>query len=131
MSEQQTSLDFEALPAGLSPKELQVALVLRNNHDKNHPVSRMKLRVLTSLPDRDVRRIIANLVNEHHLPIGSTTRPKHSGYFWITTRDELEVEAKKLASYIIDIAKRKRALEKIALDQFGSADLFADLETET
>ena len=81
----QTSITFNILD--LTEEEWAVWSVLRSHRGQGGAIKKVQLARLCGLPEREMRNVIKDLIQTHHLPIGSTSKPPY-GYFIIETPDE-------------------------------------------
>lgn len=101
----------------LNQREQIILRLIPSGH--RQAVTKARLSKLSGLSEREAREIIYGLVVKHGLPIGSSTEPAGGGYFIIQDEEDLEVATRHLLPRARAIIRRSRALEKIALDQFG------------
>ena len=112
--------DRPLLPPDLVGDARRVAEILVERRGAKQSATRFELVTITGLSDRIVRDIIARLIVDWRLPIGSA--PK-GGYYWITDPNELLRQAASLRAYIRQLSRRETALRRIA-QKLGAGDLF-------
>ena len=112
----------------LSPGERRVLETLQRHRGRAAAIHKEALAATVWLEVRQVRIMIAHLIERHNQPIGSASQSP-AGYFLIETAQEAEQAAQELKARIIQLAKRlaklKRNTPADCLDQ-----LRLDLVTE-
>jgi len=120
----QQPLDFNRLPADLSPIERRVAQILQRHRGEEHRIARTDLVALSGLSDRQLRELIARLIVDRHLPLAASSK-SGGGYYWMARLDEVLGEMRKLHSYAVDLHRREGALKRIGRERFNArGDLF-------
>ena len=81
------------------------------------------LAAKVGLRRRMVRQIIKDLIEQFGQPIG-TLYTKHGGYFWATSKTEMDISCMKISDHCISGLSRVAALKGITLREFvGQLDL--------
>lgn len=115
-------------PIDLSPGEGRVLDTLSRHRGRAAAIHKEVLAEMVGMEVRQVRVVIAHLIERHNQPIGSASQAP-AGYFLIETAQEAEQAAQELTARIIQLAKRlaklKRNTPADCLDQ-----LRIDLVTE-
>lgn len=100
-----------ALPIDLSPGELRVLETLRRHRGRTAAIHKEALAETVGMEVRQVRVVIAHLIERHNQPIGSASQSP-AGYFLIETAQEAEQAAQELQARIIQLAKRLAKLKQ-------------------
>lgn len=75
----------------------------------SHSISNEALAGKFDMDKRTMRDMIAHLVTDHHIPIGSCSR-NNSGVFYCVSREDFEVASRELMSRIKNLSKRHKGL---------------------
>lgn len=105
-------LSFVSPP--LSSDELAVFAEVRRHRGRARAVGLEIVAGLTGLSERKVQELVARLIEQHGVPIGSAV--KHPmGYFLIETEEELAESLSQLVHRITALARRIAALKHSTL----------------
>lgn len=76
---------------GLTGDERCVWLTISDHRGKDHAISVHGLSAILFIPERRLQIIVRRLVNEHLLPVASTSDNRQPGYYWpLGEREALE-----------------------------------------
>lgn len=98
-------------PIDLSPSELRVLETLQRHRGRARAIHKEALAEMVEMDVRQVRIVIAHLIERHNQPIGSASQSP-AGYFLIETAQEAEQAAQELQARIIQLAKRLAKLKR-------------------
>lgn len=90
--------------------------ILRTRRGRARAVSAQKLAHWTSFPERQVRRALKELIEQHHRPIASTPQAP-AGFFVPESRAEVEAVCASLRGRALSILRRMACLRQIAMPQ--------------
>lgn len=116
---------------GMSPEELAVWSVLQTRVGRAAAIPMADLAAQVGLGTRTLQSVVKHLVEDHHLPIGSSTGGADGvhGYYRVASPDDLERTVRQLDHRIISTARRKaRLVQSTAARVLGQ--LTMDLERE-
>ena len=103
-----------ATTSALSADEGAVLAELRRHRGRGRAVGLDLLAIVTDLSERHVQQVVASLIEDHGLPIGSAVK-KPMGYFLIETDEELAESLSQLTHRITALARRIAALKRSTL----------------
>ncbi|MCS6290380.1 MAG: hypothetical protein H8K10_15600 [Nitrospira sp.] len=103
--------DTMTLPLDRSQQERKVMTLLTERQGRQAAIGKSELAKITGMPEREVRRVIKHLIEEHGEPIGSTSGEPH-GYYLICTADEQAHAENELRHRIIELARRLGCLKR-------------------
>jgi len=87
--------------------ELKIINYLKSNHfGKSNSIHFIKLANIFDLNERDLRSLIADLVSDNHIPIGSGS----NGYYWIDGEAERKAAHEQLLKRIKKLSKRAKGI---------------------
>lgn len=112
----------------LSPVEQDLWAILRTRRGRARAVSAAKLAHWTGLPERQVRKLLKEMIESHHLPIASAPTPP-AGFFVPTTELEVDEVCRSLRGRALSILRRMACLRRISLPELCE-QLALDLERE-
>jgi hypothetical protein len=95
----------------MSPEERRVAEIIAKCRGRGKAVQARHVGYKVGLPERKVREIIKKLVEQHHLPIGSTSAVD-GGYYMITDLKELRQVRASLVRRAVSILGRAKAYDR-------------------
>jgi hypothetical protein len=98
----------------LSPDEYTVLAELRRHRGRARAIGLDTIAILTDLSERHVQQVVAALIEDHGLPIGSAVK-KPMGYFLIETEEELAESLSQLVHRLTALARRIAALKRSTL----------------
>jgi len=104
----------------------RAVLRLIKGRPRHRAISNAEIVAATGIPERIVRRIVADLIIDHHKPIGSATGGP-AGYYWIDDPDEAEKNYLRLRKRGLKILIRAAVLKGIGRDELAD-QLRLDLE---
>ena len=94
-----------------------VLSLIRKRIGRARAISVADISEITEIPQRTVRDIVKQLIECHHIRIGSALgRP--SGYYIIETNEEAEQNEKTLRSLGISILTRAAVLKKLSIKEY-------------
>jgi transcription initiation factor IIE alpha subunit len=100
------------LPTGLlSAEEDAILRVLAGRKGKHHAVTVEEIAKETRIEARRVRQVVKHLVEEHQVPIGTSTKSPF-GYYILEGDEERREVAKGLVRRALSILRRARAFDK-------------------
>ena len=91
--------------------------VLKEHIGKDKAIKRETLVGRAGLRDRQLRRVIASLVDQHKKPIGSIYNNSGGGYFIIANSEESEAVCQPLHSHALAILLRESVLKKLSVKE--------------
>ncbi len=94
----------------------RAAMVLHAHLGRERAISASNLSELLGLPERRTRELVASLINEHGVPVGSSTE-KPPGYYIIVDPKELDAVCASLKSRALKILLRLSRLQKASLEK--------------
>jgi predicted DNA-binding transcriptional regulator len=90
----------------LSNKQLKkITKIIQQHLGKTNPIQVDEIARRTNLSDREIRKAVQSLVNEHWHPIGATTKGPH-GYFIIANQEDYDEAIKNLSNREKKISER-------------------------
>jgi hypothetical protein len=92
--------------------------VLEEHRGKDNPITCKQLEKITGFSSRKIRKTIANLVIQHHIPIASSVHYPY-GFYLITDKQEAEICLKQYYSRAREVVKRARILSEAVKEKFG------------
>ncbi len=98
--------------------EKLILKIVRKHRGKNNPISCRRLEKITGFSSRKIRRIIANLVVKHRIPIASSVHYPF-GFYLITNKEEAEGCLKQYYSRAKEVVNRARILSEVVKKKFG------------
>lgn len=98
--------------------EKLILQILEEHQGRDNPITCQELESLTSSNSRKIRRIIAHLVIEHHIPIASSVHYPY-GFYLITDKKEAEICLRQYYSRAREVVNRARILNKAVNEKFG------------
>lgn len=102
----------------LSNLEKYILNILEGHKGKNNPITVQEIERLTCLSSRKIRRIIADLVVSHNVPIASSVHHPY-GFYLITDKDEALQCLRQYWSRVKEVSNRAKKLSKAVEDKFG------------
>ena len=108
---------------GYSPEEVRIITRLANCRGQVKAISMADLAAAADLSTRALQRVVAHLIAEHAIPIGSATGEAH-GYYLVEDAADVEAACGQLRHRIIHLAQRMATLKRISLAEvFGQLGL--------
>lgn len=92
--------------------------VLEEHRGKDNPITCQQLEKITGFSSRKIRKTIANLVIQHHIPIASSVHYPY-GFYLITDKQEAEICLKQYYSRAREVVNRARILSEAVKEKFG------------
>ena len=92
--------------------------ILKEHRGKNNPITVYKLEQKTLSSSRKIRKSIANLVINHHVPIASSVNYPY-GFYLITDKDEALLCLRQYWSRVKETAIRAKSLSKAVEGKFN------------
>jgi len=96
--------------------DLEVQLISELKRRRGAPIFAKDLGTLLHLDQRDVRDVIAHLIDDHDMAICSTSK---DGYWWAQSPEEIDRTLAQLISRQRWIYRRIRGLERAREKEFG------------
>jgi len=97
-------------PENLNPREADIIEYLQEYCDGiGHAISNDSLAIKFSVDKRTMRDLIAHLITDHHVPLGSCSK-NHSGIYYCVTDSDYETAHKELISRIKKLSRRAKGL---------------------
>lgn len=93
---------------------LRVMHLVRQHEGRAAAISMHEIERLTGIPARSIQSIVKLLVEERHLPIGTSTS-KPFGYFWIVTEGERRECRNHLLRRALSTLRHAQALDSEAV----------------
>jgi len=94
-----------------------VLSIIRGRVGRKSAISVTSISERTAIPPRTVRDIVKNLIEHHHVRIGSALgRP--SGYYMIETKEEAEQNEHTLRKLGVSILVRAAVLKKLTIQEY-------------
>ena len=113
MHEQQTALIFDRAPRLTEQERLVYGAIYSATHfQPGSTIGKAELAAKVGLSVRLTRRIIADLVTNHGMPIGCSSDNQHGGYYIMTNPAEIEAAQRELRSRALKLLKREYALQR-------------------
>ncbi len=109
--ESQTTLDFTA--PELTPEEALITSIVKNRRGAANAIKSTTIQELTGIGNVRLRAIIAHLINNHDMFIGSSQR----GYFVPVSPEETEEALKNLGPRAMKILFRMSKIKRLSLDE--------------
>lgn len=91
--------------------ESKILKLIKARIGKSNPIQVKDIMEFVALPDREIRRIVQNLINQKGYAIGSITKNPH-GFFMIVSLDDYLEAVKNLMGRKEKINERIEALKK-------------------
>lgn len=104
------SIPSPATTPVLSPDERLVLMELQRHRGRGRAVGLEIVAGVTGMSERLVQQIVARLIEQHGMPIGSAVK-KPMGYFLIETEEELAESLSQLVHRLTALARRIAALK--------------------
>jgi hypothetical protein len=98
--------------------EKVILQVLEEHQGSDSPITCQQLEKITGFSSRKIRKIIANLVIKHHIPIASSVHYPY-GFYLITDKQEAEICLKQYYSRAKEVVNRARILSEAVKEKFG------------
>jgi len=102
----------------MSHLEKIISRILKKHRGKNNPIRCRRLEKITGFSSRKIRRIIANLVVKHRIPIASSVHYPF-GFYLITNKEEAEGCLRQYYSRAKEVVNRARILSEVVKKKFG------------
>ncbi|MDZ4042895.1 MAG: hypothetical protein U1D96_05295 [Eubacteriales bacterium] len=99
------------LVPSMTPEEDRIAKIIFKHRGRSNPVQVTVLSYKTGIDQRKVREIVKGLIEDHLLPIGSTSS-KPAGYYVITDPRELRLVRRSLIRRAVSILNRAKAYDR-------------------
>lgn len=96
---------------GMTAEKRHIANIIAGCRGRSKAVQARHIGYKVGLPERKVREIIKELVEQHHLPIGSTPA-NPGGYYIITDSKELRQVRRSLVRRAVSILNRAKAYDR-------------------
>ena len=113
----------------LAYDEKQIAGIISNAQGRSQAVQVKEIARRSGIDDRRVREIVKQLVEDHYLPIGSTSGLP-GGYYMITDAKELRQVRRSLVRRAVSILNRARVYDKAGWVKEMAGQLAIKLEEE-
>lgn len=91
---------------------------LEEHRGKDNPITCQQLEKITGFSSRKIRKTIANLVIQHHIPIASSVHYPY-GFYLITDKQEAEICLRQYYSRAREVVNRARILSEAVKEKFG------------
>ncbi len=111
IEQDQITLDFSG--PELTPEEALIASIVKNRRGAANAIKSTTIQELTGIGNVRLRAIIAHLINNHDMFIGSSQR----GYFVPVTPEETEEALKNLGPRAMKILFRMSKIKRLSLDE--------------
>ncbi len=109
--------------AGYSPEEWCIVQRLALCRGQAAAISMADLAAAADLSTRALQRVVAHLIAEHAIPIGSATGEAH-GYYLVEDAADVEAACAQLRHRILHLAQRLATLKRLSLAEvFGQLRL--------
>ena len=109
--------------AGYSREEQLIVAYLSLHRGRAAAIPMAQLAAMADLSTRALQQVVAHLIAEHAIPIGSATGDVH-GYYLVEDAADVEAACAQLRHRIIHLARRMATLKRISLaDVFGQLGL--------
>lgn len=102
----------------LEYSEKLILHILRKHRGRNNPISCRQLEKAIGFSSRETRRIIANLVVKHRIPVASSVSCPY-GFYLITNKQEAGACLRQYYSRAKKVINRARILSEIVKQKFG------------
>jgi len=106
------------VPLKLSPLEQTILNILEEHKGKDNPITVRSLEKITLSSSRKIRKIVADLVIHHNIPIASSVHYPY-GFYLITDKKEAIQCLNQYWSRVKEVSKRAKILTKAVEDKFG------------
>lgn len=97
--------------SAMTPEMERIAKIIYRHQGRTNPVKSVVIAYRTGMDERKVRELVKGLVEDHRLPIGSTSS-KPAGYYIITDPGELRQVRRSLIRRAISILNRAKAYDR-------------------
>lgn len=102
----------------LNNLEKHILDILEGHKGKNNPITVQEIECLICFSSRRIRKIIADLVVNHNVPIASSVQHPY-GFYLITDKDEALQCLRQYWSRVKEVSNRAKKLSKAVEDKFG------------
>lgn len=104
--------------------EALIAGLIWKHQGREHPISIARLREVTSLDERAIKGVVADLIDGHKMRIGAR-RDEPVGYFIMRDAEDIQAGTGAYRAQLIAMARRMRIL-----DPEGMPDLFGQMSLD-
>lgn len=109
----QMALSFDRTPRLSEQERLVYGAIYSSTHFQPHAmIGKAELAAKVGLSVRTVRRIIADLVTNHGMPIGCSSDNQAGGYYIMSNPAEIKAAQQELRSRALKLLKREYALKR-------------------
>ena len=106
------------MPEAMKHFEKTILTILEGHKGKDNPITVRELERLTLASSRKIRRVIADLVIIHGVPIASSVHYPF-GFYLITDKAEALQCLSQYWSRVKEVANRAKVLSRVVEDKFG------------